>query len=137
MANFEWFTKAHRYVYDRTQGWLGGYLGRPMVLIYSVGARTGQIRPVPLQAYPILPEGVLVLASNNGQTKAPSWYYNLKAYPDIDIRLGRRKLRVHAEELEPGRRSEVWPLMRKQNPAIETYARKSGRAIPVMLLRRA
>jgi hypothetical protein len=33
MANFEWVTKAHRFVYHHSSGWLGGWLGRPMVLM--------------------------------------------------------------------------------------------------------
>lgn len=135
MANFEWITKAHRYVYHHSKGLIGGYLGRPMVLMYTIGAKTGLPRVIPLQCYPIEPEGVLVLASNNGQAKAPGWYYNLKAHPDIEIRLGRQLRRVHAEELTPERRAEVWPMMLKQNSQIETYARKAGRVLPVMLLR--
>jgi deazaflavin-dependent oxidoreductase (nitroreductase family) len=134
MANFEWVSKAHRFVYHHTNGWVGGWLGRPMVLMYTIGAKTGQIRMVPLQCYPVTDEGVLVLASNNGQTKAPAWYRNLKAHPDVEIRLGRKKLHVHAEELSPARRAEVWPAMRRQNPAIDRYAAKAGRVLPVMLL---
>ena len=106
-----------------------------MVLMYTIGAKTGQPRLVPLQYYPAGAEGILVLASNNGQAKAPGWYYNLKAHPDIDIRVGREKRRVHAEELKPERRDDVWPAMRKQNPAIETYARNAGRVLPIVLLR--
>src|ERR1700761_3806253 len=107
MANFEWVTKAHRFIYDRTNGWVGGWLGRPMVLMYTIGARTGLPRTIPLQCYPAGDARVMVLASNNGQSKAPGWYHNLKAHPEIDIRLGRRKLRVHAEELSAERRAEV------------------------------
>jgi deazaflavin-dependent oxidoreductase (nitroreductase family) len=106
-----------------------------MVLMYTVGAKTGLTRMVPLQCYPLEPEGILVLASNNGQPKAPAWYHNLKAHPDIDILAGRQKRRVHAEELSADRRAEVWPAMRKQNPAIDDYARKAGRVLPIMLLR--
>ena len=135
MANFEWITKAHRFVYDKTGGWVGSWLGRPMVLMYTIGAKTGLPRTIPLQCYPAGDEGVMVLASNNGQAKAPGWYFNLKAHPDIEIRLGRKKLRVHAEELSPERRAEVWPAMRKQNPAIDNYAARAGRVLPVMLLR--
>jgi deazaflavin-dependent oxidoreductase (nitroreductase family) len=137
MADYEWFIKAHRYVYHHTAGWIGGNLGGiPMVLMYTIGAKTGQVRMVPLQYYPkIAPEGILVLASNNGQPKAPNWYYNLKAHPDIDIRVGRERRRVHAEELGPERHEAVWPAMRRQNNAIETYARKAGRTLPIMLLR--
>jgi deazaflavin-dependent oxidoreductase (nitroreductase family) len=135
MANFEWVTKAHRFVYHNTNGWIGGWLGRPMVLMYTVGAKTGLPRTIPLQCYPMGADGVLVLASNNGQAKAPGWYYNLKAHPEIEIRLGRRKLRVRAEELAPERRAEVWPEMRRQNKAIDVYAAKAGRVLPIMLLR--
>ena len=135
MANFEWVTKAHRFVYEKTNGWVGGWLGRPMVLMYTIGAKTGLPRTIPLQCYPAGDEGVLVLASNNGQAKAPGWYFNLKAHPDIRVRLGRKTLRVHAEELSPERRAEVWPAMRKSNPAIDGYAAKAGRVLPVMLLR--
>jgi len=135
MANFEWVTKAHRFVYEQTNGWVGGWLGRPMVLMYTIGAKTGLPRTIPLQCYPVDGDGVLVLASNNGQAKAPGWYFNLKAHPDIEIRLGRRKLRVHAEELSAEERTKVWPAMRKQNPGIDGYAAKAGRVLPVIRLR--
>jgi F420H(2)-dependent quinone reductase len=135
MANFEWVSKAHRFVYHRSNGWLGGWLGRPMVLMYTIGAKSGLTRMIPLQYYLVGDEGILVLASNNGQPKAPAWYHNLKAHPDIEILVGRQRRRVHAEELSLERRAEVWPEMRRQNSQIETYAAKAGRIIPVMLLR--
>jgi deazaflavin-dependent oxidoreductase (nitroreductase family) len=135
MANFEWVSRAHLFVYHHTGGWVGGWLGRPMVLMYTIGAKSGQLRMIPLQCYPAGDEGVMVLASNNGQTKAPAWYFNLKAHPDIEIRLGRKRLRVHAEELSPERRAEVWPAMRRRNPAIDRYATAAGRVLPIMLLR--
>jgi deazaflavin-dependent oxidoreductase (nitroreductase family) len=135
MANFEWVSKAHRFVYHQSNGWVGGWLGRPMVLMYTIGAKTGLMRMIPLQYYPAEPGGILVLASNNGQAKAPAWYHNLKAHPDIEILVGRQRRRVHAEELSPERRAEVWPEMRRQNSQIEAYAARAGRIIPVMLLR--
>ncbi|HLG86930.1 MAG TPA: nitroreductase family deazaflavin-dependent oxidoreductase [Alphaproteobacteria bacterium] len=135
MANFEWFSKAHRWVYHHTGGWIGANLGAPMVLMYTIGAKSGATRIVPLQYYPAEPEGILVLASNNGQPKAPAWYHNLKAHPEIDIRVGRDKRRVRAEEVGPERRAEFWPGMTKRNPAIERYAARAGRVLPVMLLR--
>jgi len=136
MADFAWFSKWHGRVYHHTGGWIGGRVGPiPMVLMYTIGARTGQTRIVPLQYYDAEPEGIMVLASNNGQPKAPAWYHNLKAHPEIDILVGREKRRVRAEELPPSRRAQVWPEMRRQNPAIEKYAARAGRLLPVMLLR--
>lgn len=136
MANFSWFTKAHRFVFHHTHGWVGGRLGPfPMVLMYTIGARTGQVRPVPLQYYPLEPEGVMVLASNNGQPQHPAWYHNLKAHPDIEALVGHRRRQVRAEELTPERRAQVWPEMVKQNRFIEGYAARAGRPLPIFLLR--
>ncbi len=134
MANFELFTKVHRFLYHHTRGFIGGNLGAPMVLMYTIGAKTGVSRPVPLQYYPH-PDGILVLGSNNGQAKAPGWYFNLKAHPNIDIRVGREKRRVSAEQLPTDQAAAAWPAMVKQNPPIEGYAASAGRPLPIMLLR--
>jgi F420H(2)-dependent quinone reductase len=131
------FTKVHRFAFHRTQGRIGGRLGRvPMTLLYTIGAKTGQVRLVPLQCYTAEPEGVLVLASNNGQPGHPAWYYNLKAHPEIEALVGRARRRVRAEELDAGRRAQEWPKMLMQNREIERYrARAAGRDLPIFLLR--
>lgn len=55
-----WFTKVHRFAFHRTNGRIGGKLGNiPMALMYTIGAKTGQVRMIPLQCYPVEPEGVL------------------------------------------------------------------------------
>jgi deazaflavin-dependent oxidoreductase (nitroreductase family) len=132
-----WFTKVHRFAFHHTGGRIGGKLGRiPMALMYTIGAKSGEVRMIPLQCYPVEPEGVLVLASNNGQPRHPSWYYNLKAHPELDALVGRDRRRVRAEELHAERRALEWPRMLEQNPAIEDYkARAGGREIPIFLLR--
>jgi deazaflavin-dependent oxidoreductase (nitroreductase family) len=132
-----WFTKAHRYAFHHTGGRIGGNLGGiPMALMYTIGAKTGQVRMVPLQCYPVEPEGVLVLASNNGQPKHPGWYYNLKTHPEIDVLVGSEKRRVRAEQLDAERGAIEWSKMLKQNRAIDDYkARAGGRELPIFLLR--
>lgn len=132
-----WFTQVHRFAFHHTRGRIGGTLGRiPMALLYTIGAKTGEVRIVPLQCYPAEPEGVLVLASNNGRPRHPAWYYNLKAHPEIDALVGRERRRVRAEELDPQRHALEWPKMLTQNSAIEDYkARAGGRELPIFLLR--
>lgn len=132
-----WFTKVHRFAFHHTNGRIGGKLGNiPMALMYTIGAKSGQVRMIPLQYYAADPEGVLVLASNNGQPRHPLWYYNLKAHPEIEALVGRERRRVRAEELTPERRSMVWPTLLKQNKSIEDYkARAGGRELPIFLLR--
>ena len=132
-----WFTKAHRFAFHRTNGRIGGTLGSiPMVLMYTIGAKTAELRLIPVQCYAVEPEGVLVLASNNGQSRLPGWYYNLKAHPEIDVLVGRERRRVRAEELDAESYAAAWPEMLKQNRSIEDYkARAGGRKLPILLLR--
>jgi deazaflavin-dependent oxidoreductase (nitroreductase family) len=132
-----WFTRAHRFAFHRTNGRIGGKLGNiPMALMYTIGAKTGQVRMIPLQCYPVEPEGVLVLASNNGQSRLPGWYYNLKAHPEIDALVGSERRRVRAEELGPERHATEWLEMLKQNRSIEDYKARAGdRELPIFILR--
>jgi deazaflavin-dependent oxidoreductase (nitroreductase family) len=132
-----WFTRVHRFAFHRTNGRIGGKLANiPMALMYTIGAKSGQVRMIPVQYYPVEPEGVLVLASNNGQSRLPRWYYNLKAHPEIDALVGSERRRVRAEELGAERHATEWPEMLKQNRSIEDYsARAGGRELPIFLLR--
>lgn len=135
MADFRWFTKFHRALYHYSGGRLGAKLGQPMALLYTIGARSGQVRPVPLVYYPLDPDGIIVLASNNGSPKPPAWWLNLRAFPEIEILVGTERRRVVAEEVDDARREELWPQMVKQNPRIKDYPRQAGRVIPIILLR--
>ena len=136
MANFSLFTKLHRWCYEKTQGRIGASLGKfPMALLYTIGAKSGQVRPVPLVYYSLDPTGIIVLGSNNGQPRPPAWYHNLRAHPEFDIRVGREMRRVRAEEIPEPRRSELWPQMVAFNPRIADYAARAGRTLPIILLR--
>jgi F420H(2)-dependent quinone reductase len=139
MANWQWFTKLHGAVYNATDGRLGANLGGiPMVLMHTVGARSGQRRSVPVACYPH-PEGLLVFASNNGGPNMPAWWHNLRAHPECDIQFGREKRRVRAEQVDEQERLQYWPEMAKTNPRVDIYWRdateKHGRTPPVVLLR--
>jgi deazaflavin-dependent oxidoreductase (nitroreductase family) len=137
MANYRWFTKLHRKCYEITDGRLGAQLaGRPIALLYTVGCKSGQIRSIPLVYYDLDKDGIIVLASNNGSPKPPAWWLNLQKTPEIDVQIGRKKQRLRAEEVDDQRRLELWPQMVKANALIAGYPAKSGRKIPIILLRR-
>jgi deazaflavin-dependent oxidoreductase (nitroreductase family) len=136
MANYAWITRIHRFIYHRSGGRLGGNLGgNPMALMYTIGARSGEIRAIPLMYHPIDPAGIVVLASNNGQERHPAWYHNLRAHPEFDILVGPEKRRVRAEEVGPERRQELWPQMVQRHAKVEDHARNAGRELPIILLR--
>lgn len=135
MANYRQFGKWHRRVYEATDGRVGAWLGRPMVLMHTIGAKSGQRRSVVLQHYPIVDDGTLVIASNNGQRKPPDWWFNLTAHPEFDIQVGREKRKVCAEPVNGEEREALWQQIRKINKAVDTYQRNAEREIPVIHLR--
>lgn len=138
MADWQWFTRMHRWVYENSDGRIGANLaGRPMIMLYTIGRKSGQVRPVPLMRYDILDDGPIVLASNNGNTTPPAWWLNLQARPTIEVRTGRECWQATAEEVHGELREQVWEEMTAVNPIIRRYARTAARTIPIVLLRRA
>ena len=136
MANVLWFGKLHSAVYQATDGRLGHWLWHRMVLMHTIGAKSRALRSVTVQYYPVHAEGVVVIPSNNGQSRPPAWWFNLQANPDITIQIGRDQLRVRAEVLGDKEHARCWDLMRQVNPQIDHYVELSGRHIPAVLLRR-
>ncbi|WP_372798828.1 nitroreductase family deazaflavin-dependent oxidoreductase [Litorivivens sp.] len=139
MADWQWVTRIHRSLYKASNGRIGGNLmGIPMVLMHTVGAKTGEIRSIPVACYPH-PEGLLVLASNNGGPKMPAWYHNMRAHPEFEIQFKREKRRVRAEQISEDERLQYWDAMSEINPRIVHYwhtaQAEHNREIPVILLR--
>src|SRR5450756_760127 len=71
-------------LYEATNGEQGGDLrGRPVIVLTSVGARTGKLRKTALMR--VEHEGVYaVVASLGGAPKNPAWYSNLKKTPHVE-----------------------------------------------------
>jgi len=72
--------------YEATNGAEAGDLrGRPVIILTSVGAKTGKLRKTALMR--VEHDGVYaVVASLGGAPKHPVWYYNLKANPHVELR---------------------------------------------------
>ena len=135
MANWQWFTRLHRAVYLRTGGRIGAKLaGLHMLLLTTVGRKSGQARTLPLACYPD-GDALVVVASNNGQDHDPAWWLNLQHDPLATVRFGREERRVRAELAGGAERERLWPWLVEQNPQYAGYARKTAREIPVVVLR--
>lgn len=136
MSHFRHFMQAHRKVYEWSRGWIGGnLLGIRMVLMYTIGRKSAKVIPTPVACYRLDEGGVWVHATNDGQDQAPSWWLNLQAQPEIDIRLGRERWRVRAEEVDAGRYARIWEQMVKAQPRIADYPQRTSRHIPLVYLR--
>lgn len=112
--------------------------GDDLVLLHSVGARSGEPRIHPLMA---VRDGddLLVAASKGGAPDNPAWYHNLRARPDAEVEVpdgagGISHVAVRATEVGPDDYDAVWRLFTARSPWFATYAERAGRRIPVMRL---
>ena len=136
MANWSWFTKLHRALYEKTDGRLMSRLaGLEMCLLTTTGRKSGQPRTSPLACFRD-GKNLIVVASNNGQDHDPAWWLNLQANPAAEVRLGRERFRARAELATGAERERLWPWLCKQNPVYPRYQKKTQRQIPVVLLKR-
>lgn len=115
-------------------GKLGGsFAGAPLLLLHTVGARSGQARVNPMMYLP--DDGrYLVFASKAGSDHNPDWYYNLLAHPDVRIEVGDEVLDVHATELQGQERDDRYAQQARLYPGFAGYQRKTSRVIPVIAL---
>ena len=129
-----WGTRLHAAVYRRTHGRvLGRMAGQPVLLLETVGRRSGQRRTTPVQ-YLATGETFVVVASDGGSARPPAWYLNLLANPHARVQAGPRSIDVRAQETAGQQRIALWQQLTAANRYLERAARKAGRELPVMAL---
>ena len=70
----------------------------PVVILHTIGAKSGQVRETPLVAL-IEDDGMYVFASAAGSPTHPAWYHNLKANPEITVELGPDSFTARLDQL--------------------------------------
>jgi deazaflavin-dependent oxidoreductase (nitroreductase family) len=107
--------------------------GDPIVVITSVGAKSGVLRKNPVMR--VERDGKYVaIASKGGAPDQPEWYYNFVAQPEVDLQDGPVKKTYRARLLEGDERAEWWQYAVDAWPTYATYQVKTERQIPVFLL---
>ena len=129
--------RIHDVVYQKTNGWIGHRtLGIPSLLLHTVGAKTGQARTASL-SYARDGGNYLIVASKSGDPKAPGWYHNLKADPNVEINVGPKRFGVTAKPVLPDDPdyARLWQIVNRNNfNRYEAYQKKTSRPIPVVVL---
>jgi F420H(2)-dependent quinone reductase len=129
--------RVHDAVYRNTNGWIGHRtLGIPSLLLHTVGAKTGKARTASL-TYARDGDTYLIVASKGGDPKAPGWYHNLKANPNVEINVGPKRFGVTAKPVLPDNPdyARLWQIVNKNNSnRYEAYQKKTTRPIPVVVL---
>lgn len=107
----------------------------PMVLLHTIGARSGREHIVPMRAM-VDGEALYLFASAHGSPRHPDWYHNLHAHPDIVIELGTESISIRATELSGPERDAIFARQAARFPIFAEYASRLERTIPVIRLDR-
>ena len=111
----------------------GQFEGRSLLLLHTIGAKSGLPRLNPL-AYLQDGERYVIIASKAGASTNPDWYYNIRANPIATIEVGREQFEVKAEIMSEPARTELFDKMVAINPGFADYQNKTTRTIPVIVL---
>jgi deazaflavin-dependent oxidoreductase (nitroreductase family) len=128
----------HEVVYRASGGRVGHrapFIRGRFLIVEHVGARSGIRRRTPLL---YAPDGdtPIVVASQGGHPRNPSWFHNLMANPDTFAQIGRERRAVHARRATAQERPELWAKAVAAWPHFDAYQARTAREIPVVLLER-
>jgi F420H(2)-dependent quinone reductase len=120
--------------YERSGGTRGTTMrGMPVVILTTVGARTGKVRKTPLMR--VEADGrYAVVASQGGAPSHPVWYHNLVAHPEVELQDGPTKGTYLAHEATGDEKREWWQRVVDAFPDYADYQRKTDREIPLFVL---
>ena len=118
-----------------SRGRLGQRMGPgKQLLLVTVGRKSGEPRPVAL-TYLEDRGRWIVVASNAGEDRHPTWWLNLAAEPRAKVMVGGQTVPVVAREMEEPERSAALPAVRRRDPpGLRRVPGRTGRRIPVVAL---
>lgn len=143
MPNIRWLlaliTRFQRWLYLRTNGAIGASIfGITMLLLTTVGRKSGRPIQIPL-LYIWDGERLILVASNAGDARHPSWWHNLQANPRARVQVGGERFDVIAHTADASERARLWPRLLATYRDFARYERNTAesREIPVVVLERA
>jgi F420H(2)-dependent quinone reductase len=107
--------------------------GMPVILLTTVGAKTGKLRKTPLMRVEHNGEYAIV-ASLGGAPKNPVWYYNVAKNPRVELQDGPVTGDYDAREVFGDEKATWWERAVEAYPDYAEYQKRTGRQIPVFVL---
>jgi deazaflavin-dependent oxidoreductase (nitroreductase family) len=113
----------------------GPFVGRPVLILTTIGARSGQPRETPL-VYTSDGDRLVVIASKGGAPTHPDWYRNLVAHPTVTVEVLGERFRARARVTEGDERERLFRKQADRMPNFYEYQKRTSRRIPVIALER-
>jgi deazaflavin-dependent oxidoreductase (nitroreductase family) len=105
----------------------------PVLLLTTIGRRSGQPRTVPL-IHLVDGDRIVIVASQGGMPTHPAWYHNLLAHPRVTVETGRRVREMDARVADDAERDALWPRLVAMYADYDDYQARTDRRIPVVIL---
>jgi deazaflavin-dependent oxidoreductase (nitroreductase family) len=116
-------------------GRIGGlFCGAPVLLLHTLGARSGRERVNPLLYQELGSGAFAVFASKGGAPSHPDWYHNLVADPQVTAEIGTEIRSFRARTASGAERDRIWARQKIAIPSIDDIQAKTDRTIPVVVL---
>ena len=134
LATTRLFYTLHRAIYRLSGGRIfSRMVGCPVVLLTTTGRKSGEPRTAPLLGFE---EGqsIVVIPSNAGKKRYPSWYLNLRANAQAEVQVGAQIRQVKAREASVEERERLWQRIVTYYGGYQAYRERTERHIPVIIL---
>lgn len=125
---------AHVFVYRRTGGRVGARAIAPVLLLTTIGRKSGKKRTIPLS---YMPDGerFVVVGAMGGAPKNPAWVHNLKADPWVTVQVGSREEKMLAHVARGEERERLWKEVNTLTEGgFEKMQTKTPREFPMVVL---
>ncbi|RMF24988.1 MAG: nitroreductase family deazaflavin-dependent oxidoreductase [Deltaproteobacteria bacterium] len=131
----KWMSRANTWIYRATKGrvWGKWLHGAPVMLLTTIGRKSGQPRTVPL-LYLRDGDDIVCVASKGGMSKHPLWYRNLEANPDCEVEIGGERMSMRARRASDEEKAALWPRLVAMYKDFDDYQARTERNIPVLIL---
>jgi deazaflavin-dependent oxidoreductase (nitroreductase family) len=135
-------------VYDSPRGWVARHVRRYVesdgkrghrwsgvntLLLTTRGRRSGKLRRTAL-IYGRDRGRFLVVGSNGGAKRHPSWFLNLSQDPEVTVQVGPDRFPARARPARGREKPRLWRLMASIWPEYDRYQARTDRDIPVVIL---
>lgn len=133
-TGLRWMGRLNVPLYRLSGGRLMGKVNEaPVLLLTTTGRKSGQQRTAPV-VYLADDESYVVIGSNAGHSRTPAWSLNLKATPEAEVEVGRRRVPVRARVAEGEERADLWRRHNEQYSGFDEYEARTDRDIALFVL---
>jgi deazaflavin-dependent oxidoreductase (nitroreductase family) len=105
-----------------------------LLLLYTTGRGSGQIRRTPLRFFEV-EDDLVIVASARGAATDPDWYLNLLSDPKVWVRRNADLYEATAIPIDGPERDRLWEtVVLAKSPQFADYQAKTERILPLVRL---